>query len=197
MGESELREALRDEADASIREFWQEAEASVSERRGQIAAECELLRTETDRRLERERTLLHNNLLFAAQARAQKERLHTETALQERLLLLAHELLEELAEDRTSLWQRLSTELPVAEWTKLTVHPEDQQRAGKDFPTAMIECDASLGGGLIASHNGLIEIDNSLRIRLLRAWPDLLPQLFNQLRKQVDEDEATHSDQTG
>ena len=97
MSESELKMALQQEGAERIRGFWQEAEATVSAQRQEIDAELARLHSETDRRIQAESAMLRNTLLFAAQGRAQETRLHAEAALEQRLLLLARQLLPELA----------------------------------------------------------------------------------------------------
>lgn len=188
MGEAELKIALQREGEAQVRDFWQQAEAAVETRRKEIEAELTQLRTETDCQLQAETTALRNNLLFAAQTRVLEGRLHAESALEERLVALARQLLPELASDgRSKLWELLCEELPAAEWAVLKVHPADQKLAGHDFQTAEIECDEALGGGVIVTNaDGMIRIDNSLGCRLMRAWPDLLPKLLTELRARVD-----------
>jgi len=198
MGEAELKIALQREGEAQVRDFWQQAEAAVETRRKEIEAELAQLRTETDCQLQAETTALRNNLLLAAQTRALEGRLHTEAALEERLLILAHQLLPELArDDRSKLWEALCEELPAADWAILKVHTADQKLAGRDFPMVEIECDDALGGGVIVTNaDGMIRIDNSLDCRLKRAWPDLLPKLLTELRARVDDDETADSDTT-
>ncbi len=198
MGESELKKALQREGEAQVGTFWQQAEAIVATRRKEIEAERLQLRTETDRKLQAEASVLRNNVLFEAQTRAMGHRLHEEAALEERLLHLAHQILPELAnDDRSALWQALCEELPATDWTALKVHPADHKLADRDFPVAEIERDETLGGGLIVtSADGTIRIDNSLSCRLMRVWPDLLPKLLSELRKQVNDDETARIDTT-
>ena len=198
MGEAELKIALQHEGEAQVRDFWQQAEVAVETRRQEIEAELAQLHVETDCQLQAETTALRNNLLFAAQTRVLDGRLHTEAALEERLLVLAHQLLPELArDDRSQLWEALCDELPAADWAILKVHPADRKLAGRDFPMAEIECDGALGGGLIVTNaDGMIRIDNSLGCRLMRAWPDLMPKLLTELRARVDNDETADSDTT-
>ncbi len=198
MGESELKNALQRDGEAQIRDFWQKAEAAVASRRKEIEAELTQLRAKTDHQLQAEATVLRNNLLFEAQTRAMGCRLHEEATLDERLLHLARQILPELAgDDRAAFWKALCEELPEADWTALKVHPADQKLAGRDFPAATIESDEALGGGLVATNaDGAIRIDNSLSCRLMRAWPDLLPQLLGELRKRVNNDETAHTDTT-
>ena len=199
MGEAELKNALQREGEAQIRTFWQQAETAVAIRREQVEAECLQLRAETDRQWQAQVTVLRNDLLFESQTRAMGCRLHAEAALAERLLLLARQVLPGLAsDDRSVLWKALCEELPKADWTSLKVHPADHMLAERDFPAAAIERDETLGGGLIASNaDGMIRVDNSLRCRLMRAWPDLLPILLGELRKLVNNDETAHTDKTG
>lgn len=118
-------------------------------------------------------------------------RLHAESILDERLKGLASKVLAELAEkNREALWQALCAELPPAEWGKITVSHASQCLAVRDFPTAEIELDDAIDGGLIATSTSGAKIDNSLACRLRRAWPDLLPQLMSALRRLVDSDET-------
>jgi len=198
MGESELKTALQREGAAQIADLWQQAEATVAKRLKEIEAERLQLRTETDRKVQAQATVLRNNLLFEAQTRAMGHRLHEEEAIAERLLLLAQQILPELASnDRATLWKALRAELPATGWSLLTIHPADHKLASRDFPEAEITADETLGGGLIATNSeGTIRIDNSLSCRLTRAWPDLLPKLLIELRKQVNSNETARIDTT-
>lgn len=192
MGESELKIALLREGEERVREFWQAAEETVAQSRREFEAERAQMRLEADRQLQAKISRLRTRLLAEAQARAMACRLKAEAELEERLKRLASQLLTELAaEHREALWQALCAELPPAEWCKITVTQSDQGLAARTFPAAEIELDEKLAGGLIAtSGGGRVQIDNSLGCRLLRAWPDLLPQLMSELRELVDKDET-------
>lgn len=199
MGELELKAALQHEGEVQAAELWRQAESTVAARREQVEAERRQLRAESERQLQVEVAALRNNLLLEARTRAMKQRLHEEAALEKRLLLVACQLLAELADnDRSGLWKAICAELPATDWTTLKVHPADFERARRDFPAAEIVRDETLGGGLVASNaDSTICIDNSLNCRLKRAWPDLLPKLFDELRKRVSDDETTRIDTTG
>lgn len=192
MGESELKTALLSEGEEQIRAFWQAAEEQVAKRRQELKEEQEQLRFEADRELQKEVSLLRNRLLAEAQTRAMTSRLKAEATLEKRLQGLASQLLSEVAEEnRDELWRALCSELPPAEWAKITVAQYDQELAARDFPTAGIELDDALAGGLIATNRGgKMRVDNSLVCRLRRAWPDLLPELISALRGLVDKDET-------
>jgi len=116
-----------------------------------------------------------------------------------RLLEMADKVLGEMIGDsRQKLWHALHRELPEYPWTNIKVHPKDLAFAKRTFPSTAIDCVEAIGGGLIATAaEGTIRVDNSLSCRLLRAWPDLLPDLMKDLREQVDSDAASRNDTTG
>lgn len=192
MGESELKESLRHEGEKQVRAFWQAAEEKVAKRRQELEQEQEQRNREAERRLEAEISRRRDNRLAESRRQAMASRLRAEALLDERLQSLASQLLAEFAEqDREFLWKALCGELPATEWHKVTVSQVDQALAARDFPTAEVEVDNVIVGGLIATSSSGVRIDNSLSCRLRRAWPNLLPQLMNELRGLVDGDETS------
>jgi vacuolar-type H+-ATPase subunit E/Vma4 len=191
MGESELKIALQREGEEQVRAFWQAAEEKVAKRRQELKEEQEQLRREAERQLQFEVTQRRNSQRTESRMQAMASRLHAEALLDERLQGLASQLLTELTEkNREVLWQAFCAELPHAEWGKITVSQGSQGLAVRDFPTAEIELDDAIAGGLIATSSSGVRVDNSLTCRLRRAWPDLLPQLMSELRRLVDSDET-------
>lgn len=191
MGESELKIALQREGEEQVRAFWQAAEEKVAKRRQELKEEQEQLRLEAERQLQSEVSRRRNSLLAESRMQVMASRLHAEALLDERLQGLASQLLTEFTEkNRDVLWQALCDELPSAEWDKITVSQASQGLAARDFPTAEIELDDAIAGGLIATSLSGLRVDNSLACRLRRAWPDLLPQLMSELRRLVDSDET-------
>lgn len=191
MGESELKIALQREGEEQVRAFWKAAEEKVAKRRQELKEEQEQLRLEAERQLQSEVSRRRNSLLAESRMQVMASRLHAEALLDERLQGLASQLLTEFTEkNRDVLWQALCDELPSAEWDKITVSQASQGLAARDFPTAEIELDDSIAGGLVATSSSGVRVDNSLVCRLRRAWPDLLPQLMSELRRLVDSDET-------
>ena len=191
MGESELKIALQREGEEQVRAFWQAAEEKVAKRRQELKEEQEQLRREAERQLQFEVTQRRNSQRTESRMQAMASRLHAEALLDERLQGLASQLLTELTEkNRGVLWQAFCAELPHAEWGKIKVSQGSQGLAVRDFPTAEIELDDAIAGGLIATSSSGVRVDNSLTCRLRRAWPDLLPQLMSELRRLVDSDET-------
>jgi V/A-type H+-transporting ATPase subunit E len=198
MGEKELKSALQQEGEAHARGFWEQAEAVVEGRRKEIETELEHLHDETRRSLQTEEAALRNNLLFEAQTRATEVKLYAEAAMELRLLEIADRVLDEMIEgSRQELWQALSRELPEYQWARVKVYPEDLELARRAFPSAAIDIDEAICGGLIVTNaEGTIRVDNSLSCRLMRAWPDLLPDLMKDLREQVDSNATACNDTT-
>ena len=191
MGESELKIALQREGEEQVRAFWQAAEEKVAKRRQELKEEQEQLRREAERQLQFEVTQRRNSQRTESRMQAMASRLHAEALLDERLQGLASQLLTELTEkNREVLWQAFCSELPHAEWGKIKVSQGSRGLAVRDFPTAEIELDDTIAGGLIATSSSGVRVDNSLTCRLRRAWPDLLPQLMSELRRLVDSDET-------
>ena len=192
MGESELKIALQREGEEQVRAFWKAAEEKVAKRRQELKEEQEQLRLEAERQLQAEVSRRRNSLIADARMLAMAGRLHAEALLEERLQGLASQLLTELTEkNREVLWQAFCSELPTAEWSKITVSQADEALAARTFPAAEVELEETLAGGLIAtSRDEGVKVDNSLGCRLQRAWPDLLPRLMSEFRRLVDSDET-------
>lgn len=195
MGEHELQEALRGEAQAKIRAVWQAAETAVAARRAEVAAEVVALRDEAARRLAAAQAAEQRTLLTAAEMTARQRLLVAETAVLERLRRLAASLLPELgATQRSRFWQALVAELPTAEWQRVRVHPDDLTLARQTFPAAEVSSEPALGGGLVVEvADGRISVDNSLAGRLARSWHELQTPLMMAVHEEVDKDAADSS----
>lgn len=192
MGEHELREALRGEAQAKIRATWQAAEAEVAARRAEVAAEVATLCDESARRQAAVLAAERRTLLAAAELTARQRQLAAEAAIVKRLQTLARQLLPALyGKDHQQLWHTLAGELPCAEWQRVRVHPDDLEITRQRFPAAELSVEAALGGGLIAeTADGRVVVDNSLTGRLERGWPGLLIPLMAAVYEEVDRDAA-------
>jgi vacuolar-type H+-ATPase subunit E/Vma4 len=159
MGESELKIALQREGEEQVRAFWQAAEEKVAKRRQELKEEQEQLRREAERQLQFEVTQRRNSQRTESRMQAMASRLHAEALLDERLQGLASQLLTELTEkNREVLWQAFCAELPHAEWGKITVSQGSQGLAVRDFPTAEIELDDAIAGGLIATSSSGVRV---------------------------------------
>lgn len=192
MGEHELQEALREEAQARIRELWRAAEAAVARRRAETEEGLAALRGEAARREATAVAAVCRTVLTATRAEERRQRLAGEAQFEQRLHALAVRLLPELcATERCRLWQALANELPAAEWQRVRVHPDDLLQAQRTFPAAEVTADSALGGGLVAeTADGRIVVDNSLAGRLEQSWPALLTPLLAAADEELDKDAA-------
>jgi vacuolar-type H+-ATPase subunit E/Vma4 len=192
MGEHELREALRNDAQARIRDVWQVAEAALAERRAVVARQVAALREEAQRRLAATVAEERRTLLAAATLAARQQQLAAEAGLLDRLKALALRLLPGLCgEDRRRLWLALANELPAADWERIVVHPDDLETARLTFPMTEIVAAVALAGGLVAeTAGGRVVVDNSLAGRLKQGWPGLQTALLAAVYEEVDRDAA-------
>lgn len=84
------------------------------------------------------------------------------------------------------MFNRLAAELPPAAWETVRVNPTDGELAGHLFPTALIEPDPAISGGMEAlAEEGRIRVVNTLEKRLERGWPELFPDLLGEAERCV------------
>ncbi|MDT8440175.1 MAG: V-type ATP synthase subunit E [Desulfuromonadales bacterium] len=195
MGKSELKDALQRKMNQRCAQLWQEAEGEVAARRAEIAAEIETCRAGMQARLQRESRAVRRQILSAATREAAVLRLQAEVALAVRLRALAAPLLGELyAAARTGYWRQLYAELPASVWQRCQVHTDDVALAEQHLPESAVVARDDLAGGLLVERDdGRIQIDNSLAQRLAHCWPELLPQLLDDLRTLVEHHAAAQS----
>ena len=198
MGELELKTALLHEGEERIREIWHQSEKNVRKRRQQIQEELAQLRQQSEGKVQLDISSFKRDVMAQAKARAMEEQLQSEAQLAQRLFELAKQVLNELMADlRDTVWHSLCQELPHSSWANIRIHPRDLSFAERDFPAANIELKEHLIGGMVVlSEDERICIDNTLLCRLVQAWPDILPELMNDLRKKVDSDATALNDKS-
>ncbi len=184
MGQDELLAAIRrkgEEQAAALRAKTEEELAGLRTAADQRKAA--LLR-EHEGRLAAARAQRHRDLVAEAGRQAALIRLRGEHDLALRMKRRAAACLGELREE--GLLARLAGELPAAAWATVRVAPVDTVRAADLFPGATVEADPAITGGLVAATaEGSLTVVNTLESRLERGWPDLLPRLFADLRREV------------
>lgn len=197
MGKIELKDALQRKVSRRCEQFWEDAESQVAAHRAEVAKQLEACTTAMEDRLQRESHALRRTILSAATREAAVLRLQAEAILAERLRELAGPLLaERYSAERASYWRQLHAELPASDWQRCLVHADDVALASAHLPAAtVVVASDSLDGGLVAEReDGRVRIDNSLEQRLARCWPDLLPQLLDELRDLVESHATAQSD---
>ena len=184
MSRGRLTESLLGKRDARARAIWQEAELRASHYRQAAEDRCAAARqtaqAQHDQKLGQQLDQLANRI----EKRARRVRLFAEEKFAERLWRLAVVQLARLPTDeRSSILQRLTTELPEFDWQRVTVHPDDRLQAVRLFPNSTIDTDPALIGGLtVTTTDGAVSVNNSLGTRLVQIWPKLCGSVLDALQ---------------
>lgn len=183
MGHAELLAALRrkeEEQAAALREAAARQEAAL---RADLAARCEELREEFERRRDAACAERRHTIVAEAAREAALVRLRAEYELSVRLRERAGACLARLYRGGGGLLAQLAEELPAAPWATIRVAPEEILPARSLFPGAEVCGDPTITGGVEASTaDRSLTVVNTLESRLEKGWPDLLPRLVTELR---------------
>jgi V/A-type H+-transporting ATPase subunit E len=185
MGCDELIESLRKEAEEKTREIWEEAEKEAGKIRADISLRLEAL--QRDNAAERSSDEVPRKVLLEAETGARMIRLIADDRLSVRLYsLIASSLCLLREEGYEDIFQRLVLEIPSFEWQRVRVNPDDSALAQKSFPGAEVVADKSITGGVeVEAEEGGVRIVNTFEKRLERLWPQMLPDLLGDIRKEV------------
>lgn len=185
MGRRELLEALQREGREKMAAITDRKAAAEERLRAETAGKIAEMRREH----KAQRELLCSNRKRTLLAKASREaaliRLRAEHALALRLHERARHSLSQLyADDAKCLFAQLAAELPPLPWQTVWTTPDATSTAAALFPTATIVADPALAGGIkAATTENSLTVDNTLETRLEKLWPDLLPQLMEELRE--------------
>ena len=186
MAYRELIDALRQEGEEKRAALRRELDVEAARLEEEAAGRAGRLREEFERRLAEAVADQRRELLAAARKKGELALLAAENALAERLNRIARTSLPLLrGDDPERLFTLLAEELPPADWERVTVNPADAGAARRLFPAAEIVADDAVAGGLAAvASEGRLRVDNTLEKRLERGWPELLPPLMEELRRE-------------
>ncbi|HEY6874298.1 MAG TPA: V-type ATP synthase subunit E [Geobacteraceae bacterium] len=186
MGYRELIDALRREGEEKGAALRRETDAEAARLEESAAGRAGRLREEFERRLAGAVADQRREFLANARKKGELALLAAENALAERLGRIAQNSLPLLREDDPErLFTLLAEELPPADWERVTVNPADAGVARRLFPAAEIVADGAVTGGIVAvDSGGRLRVDNTLEKRLERGWPELLPSLMEELRRE-------------
>ncbi len=187
MGFEELLAALRSEGEKKAAAIRREAETEATRLKDEAAARFARLREEVHQGQTSAIAAEEGTILTEAERTARQIRLAEAEKLAERLYALALRVLPRLRErDYPGIFSSLAAELPPAAWETVRVNPADGELAGYLFPTALIEPDPAISGGMEAlAEGGRIRVVNTLEKRLERGWPELLPDLLGEAERCV------------
>ena len=187
MGYVELIAALRREGEEQIEKIRSDAEREAERVKMDASARIERLREEYAERLAPLEAAQAKAILADAESRAASIRLAAESALADKLFLLARSSLRHLRDaGYDGLFADLVRELPPGEWRRVVVNPADMALAARHFPNAEITPDPAVVGGLeVSEEGGKISIVNTLEKRAERAWPELLPDILRDIYQEL------------
>ncbi|PLX83497.1 MAG: hypothetical protein C0617_11255 [Desulfuromonas sp.] len=185
-------EALRRQGEEKTRAVREQAEAEEQKARGEALERLDRLEAEFRERRGRALDEQSGALLGEAAAKMRRVRLEAEHALAERLWSLARDALPRLRGDGyPAAFAGLVGELHPLEWQTVRVNPADRDLAAGHFPGAEIGTDPGIVGGLEAvAPGGKVRVCSTWEKRLERAWDELLPGLFREIRRELEDDDA-------
>ncbi len=185
MGCDELIESLRKEADAKIRQIWKEAEEEAGVIRADLSRGLEAMKQEGPYGQPLKNDVV--NILLEAESRARIIKLEYEDRFSARLYSLAASCLGFLRDENyAEIFGRLTLDLPSYEWGKVTVNPRDSGLAKEYYPEAEIAADSDIAGGMaVENKGGDVKVINTFEKRLERSWPQMLPDLLGDIRRET------------
>ena len=184
MGRRELLEALQREGRETMAAIAGRCEAEEERLRAGSEERRAELRLEHEQQCELRCKDLQRMIISKASREAALMRLRAEHSLSLRLHARAiFGVMQMRTDDPEALFRGLAAELPSDAWRTVRVNPDFACLAAGCFPGAGIVPDASLSAGFkVTSADGSLSVDNTLKTRLERLWPELLPHLITELR---------------
>ena len=188
MGCEELIGSLRKEAEEKVREIWREAEEEAGKLQAGFLLRLEALRLENASGSSSEED--RQKVLLDAGNSARTIRLASEDRLSARLYILAVSSLHLLrGKGYEDIFHRLVLEIPPLGWHSVKVNQDDCDLARKFFPDAAIVADRNITGGMeVEAEEGWVRVANTFEKRLERAWPQMLPGLIADVKREVMDD---------
>jgi len=185
MGCRELIKSLKKEGDEKVLGIWSAAEDEAGRIRAGVILRLEEVRRKITEELEGEEAL--QRLLLEAETKARLSRLAAADNLSRRLYIIAVSSLYLLREQQyENIFEKLVLELPSAAWRSVTVNPADKGIAEHFFPEAHVVTESRITGGMeVETEEGKITVINTFEKRLERFWPRMLPELLDDLAKDV------------
>jgi vacuolar-type H+-ATPase subunit E/Vma4 len=195
MSSRELIESLRQAGEASIRAQRQEAEQETAGLQARAAQKIAALQKQYAERLSTVSSEELRRARAEAANRARSLRLAAEQTLADSLFSIARFSLRQLRDDRyPAVFERLVRELPALPWNIVRVNSADVDLAKKYFPGADIAGVSHISGGVdVSMADGTVRVINTLEKRLERVWSELLPQMVDDVYREVGDAAASES----
>lgn len=179
---------LRRKSDKRKAAIWEQARKEAGTARTEQEQKFEPVRRAGEAKIAEEEQRAAAVLIRAAEKEASARCDDARRELARRLFSLALEQLEQVREyDYGAIFERLTAELPPADWEQVRVSPLDEELARRAFPNAEIIPDETMRGGLDAvCDSGGFRVVSTLQQRLEKAWPYVLPSLLREIEEELD-----------
>jgi len=195
MSSRELIESLRRAGEENIRIVRRKAEEETAALQAATAQKIADLKKHYEERLAAVSGDEGRRASAEASNRARAFRLSAEKTLADSLYSIARFSLHQLRDERyPAVFEKLVQELPALPWKVVHVHAADVDLARKYFPDAEIVSAGHISGGVdVAMADGAIRVINTFEKRLERIWTDLLPQMVNDVYREVTDGPSLQS----
>lgn len=187
----ELIAALRETADKKAAVLWETAGSRAEQCRVDAERETECERDQAEQEMTAYARGLEDAISAEAETKARRIRMSATETLASRAWRLACADLPQLREhDYEAVFSGLAGEIPDRPWRRVRVNPADRELAHRHFTEAQVLVDEAIDGGMaVETDDGRVRVDNTLRTRLKRAWPDILPALLSDILKEIPDDQ--------
>lgn len=188
MSHEALIEDLRRKSAARIRQLQADAEEQIAALRSKKQQEFAQHQEEALSQQAGEAEKIAAPILHEAQRFALAVEDEAMRKVVERLYALAKEMIAQArGSNFDAIFAGLVKEVPDIDWEEVRVNPEDRELAATYFPRSTIQGDPEIIGGFIASTDqGKYRVVNTLKRRLEKGWPMIIPQLLQEIKKERD-----------
>lgn len=188
MSQAILIQDLQQKSGDRIAKTWREAESAAVALREAKAKELQAAEQIFARQMEDRAQITAGSIIRQAEIAALQIEDDGRRDLADRLYRLALQQLESIRrDDYDNIFKGLVAELPEAPWQEVRVSPMDMDLAQGLFPGAKIISDPGIIGGFeAATDNRSFRVASTLRGRLEKVWPFVLPVLMQELTGTID-----------
>lgn len=187
MSQQKLVERIRQKAEEEIKQLKKKHELQLE----QLKNEYENKRRDIENKFSSEKEQIRNEIKRKMEKSFQKEKLKYDLEIEYFISQKCREHAEKLAEEiwrqsSEDFFERHKEELNEENWERLYVSDSDRKLAEKYFPQFEIVGDEKITGGFIAENkDGTFLIDNTIKSRFEKMWPEILPEIMGKVYEEL------------
>jgi len=189
MSQQKLMERIREKAEEEIEQLKKEHDLQFD----QLKNEYEDKRKDIESRFSSEKEKIRNEIKRKMEKSFQKEKLRYDLEIEyfisqkcrEHAEKLAEEIWKEAAED---FFKSHKEEFNTGDWETLYVSDSDRNLAEKYFQHSKVVGNEKITRGFIAENkDGTFLIDNTIKSRFEKMWPEILPEIMGQVYEKLSD----------